>query len=521
MNSLSLLPLLASQQPTPEDIAGVAVLGAFALAFVALGWAYLRKKKKERIEALTRGSEEADREHDLQDYVDGKKKPAELPEATESEVTEVPKADDVAEAEKAAIKAKAAEERARRERERLEKEAEAAARAAEDAHDAAAEKLEASEAKAEVAEEEAIAEAAAEEAAEAAARAESQEESEAEAKAREAQEKLEAAKQAEAEAVAAADEAKERAKQLRSALSKTRDGFLGKITSALSGASEVDDDVMDELEAALFTADLGPRTADRLLEAVKEKLAAKELSDPAKVTAVIKDEVVSILTGMKSAPLDVDREGPTVIMILGVNGAGKTTSIGKLAKQLKDGGKSVLMGAGDTFRAAAAEQLAVWAERNDAPIVMSDKDGADPSSVLFDAVKQAKEDGIDVVLCDTAGRLHTKVNLMEELEKVRRVLAKAADGAPHEALLVLDGTVGQNAIQQAKQFGEAVPLTGIILTKLDGTAKGGVIIGIADELGIPVRFIGVGEKVDDLRPFDAEQFVEALFDDGSAQRSAA
>lgn len=475
MTSLSLLPLLAAQaQPTPEDIIGAVVLGGFTLAFIALGWAYLRKKKKERIEAFTQASEEADAEFGLQDYVDGKKKPeqAELPASTETEASPVPKADEIAEAEKAAIKAKAAQERASREVKRLEEQA-------------------------------------ADEPAEAA-------------EAAEIDEKLEAARAAEAEAASAADEAKARAKQLRSALSKTREGFLGKITSALSSSSgEIDDEILDELEAALFTADLGPRTADRLLEAVKEQLKGKDLADAAKVTAVIKHEVKDILTGMKNSPLDVDREGPTVIMILGVNGAGKTTSIGKLTKRLKDRGKSVLLGAGDTFRAAASEQLAVWAERNEAPIVWSDKDGADPSSVLFDAVKQASDDNIDVVLCDTAGRLHTKVNLMEELEKVRRVLGKAADGAPHEALLVLDGTVGQNAIQQARQFGEAVPLTGIILTKLDGTAKGGCIIGIAAELGIPVRFIGVGEKVDDLRPFDADQFVEALFDDGSAQRSAA
>jgi fused signal recognition particle receptor len=218
------------------------------------------------------------------------------------------------------------------------------------------------------------------------------------------------------------------------------------------------------------------------------------------------------LKTVDTKPLQVDGPGPRVVLILGVNGAGKTTTIGKLAAQLKAQGKSVLLGAGDTFRAAAADQLEVWADRAGVPIVTG-PDGGDPSSVLFDAVKKASADGIDVVLCDTAGRLHTKTNLMEELKKVHRSLAKACPGAPHETILVLDGTVGQNAIAQAKQFGEASPLTGIILTKLDGTAKGGVVLGIVDELKVPIRYIGVGEKIDDLRHFVPDDFVAALFSD--------
>lgn len=299
-------------------------------------------------------------------------------------------------------------------------------------------------------------------------------------------------------------------KPLGAALSRTRAGLMGRIGKALTGRRDIDASVLDELEEVLFTADIGVRTAQKLLEAVREELKGKALADGDAVQAVIRREMTTILRGVESQPLAMDGPSPRVFMMVGVNGVGKTTSIGKLAHQFKEDGKSVLMGAGDTFRAAAVEQLAVWAERADCPIVRKEE-GADPSSVLFDAVKQARETDVDVVLCDTAGRLHTKVNLMDELSKVRRVLGKSRDGAPDETLLVLDATTGQNAIAQARQFSEAVPLTGIILTKLDGTAKGGVVLGIADELGIPVRYIGVGEGMDDLRPFDPEAFVEALF----------
>jgi fused signal recognition particle receptor len=315
-----------------------------------------------------------------------------------------------------------------------------------------------------------------------------------------------AAAQAQAEASAAANEAK----RLRLALHKTRDGLVGKLGAALTGRA-IDDAVLDDIEGVLFGADIGARTADKLLQAVKRKLSRKELSSTEAVVGTLREEAKQILAQAPSRPLAVDGAAPRVVLVLGVNGAGKTTTIGKLANQLKQQGKQVLLGAGDTFRAAAADQLEVWANRADVPIVTG-PDGGDPSSVLFDAVKRAKAEGFDVVLCDTAGRLHTKTNLMDELKKVARTLNKACDGAPHEVLLVLDATVGQNAIAQAKQFGEAAPLTGIVLTKLDGTAKGGVVLGIVDELKVPVRYVGVGEGIADLRAFDADAFLEALFE---------
>lgn len=301
-------------------------------------------------------------------------------------------------------------------------------------------------------------------------------------------------------------------KSLFQALSKTRDGFIGKIANVFSGQGTISEDTFEELEAALFSADIGAQTADRLFEAVRTRMKNTELGSTDKVTQGLKEEIVTILSGVENSPLALNGESPAVVMVVGVNGAGKTTSIGKLTHQLQSDGKKVVLGAGDTFRAAAVEQLEIWGERNSAPVVKG-KEGADPSSVLFDAVNKAKEVEADIVLCDTAGRLHTKTNLMEELKKVHRVLGKAQGGAPHEVLLVLDATTGQNAIQQAKQFGEAVPLTGIVLTKLDGTAKGGVVIGIAEELKVPVKYIGVGETIDDLRPFDAQAFVSALFDE--------
>jgi fused signal recognition particle receptor len=314
--------------------------------------------------------------------------------------------------------------------------------------------------------------------------------------------------------VAAADKlasAEQQAKSLRLALGRTRDGIMGRLTTAIGGKT-IDASVLDDVETVLFSADIGARTADRLLQAVKARLSRKELSSVERIRDTLRDEATAILSTVQARPLSTDGAKPRVVLVLGVNGAGKTTTIGKLAAQLKDQGHKVLLGAGDTFRAAAADQLEVWAERAGVPIVTG-PDQSDPSSVLFDAVKKAKADGVDVVLCDTAGRLHTKTNLMEELKKVVRTLQKACDGAPHEVILVLDATVGQNAIAQAKQFGECAPLTGIVLTKLDGTAKGGVVLGIVDELKVPVRYIGVGEKVGDLRSFDAAAFTEALFSD--------
>ena len=303
-------------------------------------------------------------------------------------------------------------------------------------------------------------------------------------------------------------------KSLFQALSQTRSGFIGKITNVFSGKGSISEDTFEGLEAALFSADIGAQTADRLFDAVRTKMKNAELGAADKVATGLKEEIVEILSGVENKPLALDTSTPAVVMVVGVNGAGKTTSIGKLTHQLQAEGKKVVLGAGDTFRAAAVEQLEIWGERNSVPVIKG-KEGADPSSVLFDAVSTAKESQADIVLCDTAGRLHTKTNLMEELKKVHRVLGKAQEGAPHEVLLVLDATTGQNAIQQAKQFGNAVPLTGIVLTKLDGTAKGGVVIGIAEELKVPVRYIGVGESIEDLRPFDAAAFVDALFEESA------
>ena len=298
-------------------------------------------------------------------------------------------------------------------------------------------------------------------------------------------------------------------------LGKTRDeGFVGRLGKLFAGRT-VDAALMDEIEAVLFTADIGVRTSEKLLDGLREGLSRKELSDTSAVWNYLRSEARKILTPLSdggSLTRSGDSgEGPYVVLVIGVNGAGKTTTIGKLSDRLIAEGRSVLIGAGDTFRAAAAEQLAVWANRVDATFVQGDE-GADPSSVLFDAVQKGAEANVDVVLCDTAGRLHTNVNLVEELRKIRRVIGKAQEGAPHEVLLVVDATNGQNAIQQARIFGEALDVTSVALTKLDGTAKGGVVLGISDELNLPIRWVGVGERTEDLRPFDPEEFVTALFD---------
>ncbi|MFZ9889390.1 MAG: signal recognition particle-docking protein FtsY, partial [Myxococcota bacterium] len=472
---LALAPLLhslAQQGPTAGgegDLGALLFLGAFAALFLVLGVAFLRKRRKERLELLGRASEEADREHGLADYVSGKKQPPALDSSTSGALVPQARAHDLVSAEKDALAKKAAEERARRERERAEREA--ATAAVDDERE-------------------------------------------------QAEARLAAARAKEEEARTASQEAQERAKQLRGALTATRDGFIGRISKVLGGR-DIDENVLEDLETVLFTADIGARTAERLLNAVRQKLKARELKDAGVVQAALKTEVRNILAQAAPKPLALDGARPRVFMILGVNGSGKTTSIGKLAAQLKGEGHRVLLGAGDTFRSAAAEQLEVWGKRSDCEVVRAEKDGADPASVLFDAITTAKQQGHDVVLCDTAGRLHTKVNLMEELRKVARVIDKAEPGAPHEVLLVLDATVGQNAIAQAKEFGAAVPLTGIILTKLDGTATGGVIIGIADELKVPVRYIGVGEKIGDLRPFDVDTFTDALFGEHAADKNAA
>ncbi len=289
--------------------------------------------------------------------------------------------------------------------------------------------------------------------------------------------------------------------RLRDGLSKTRKGFIEKVSAVLSG-STVSGETLDELEEALLGADVGVKAASGLTGSLREK--GGETVD---VRGFLKKEMVSILG--KPEPL-VIYEKPFVILAVGVNGVGKTTTIGKLASRLVSEGKGVLLAAGDTFRAAAIEQLEIWAKRSGAQLIKH-QSGSDPAAVAFDAVEAAKARGADVVIVDTAGRLHTKSPLMEELKKVRRVIEKSLPGAPHEVLLVLDATTGQNALRQAAMFREAVGVTGIALTKLDGTAKGGIVFAIKKELGIPVRLIGVGEGVDDLRDFDPSEFVEALF----------
>jgi len=301
-------------------------------------------------------------------------------------------------------------------------------------------------------------------------------------------------------------------KALKEGLAKTRGGFIDRIGSLL-GKKEIDAALVDQLEEILFTADIGAKTSAKLFQAVKASLSRNELKDADAVWSVIRKESEAILAGAqaRAGAIDLAKGKPFVLLTIGVNGVGKTTTIGKLAAKWSALDKKVILAAGDTFRAAATEQLEIWGQRAGVPVVKG-KEGGDPSSVIFDAVKRAQTEGFDVVIADTAGRLHTKTNLMEELQKVRRVLQKAQPDAPHETFLVLDATNGQNAIAQATMFKQAMDISGIVLTKLDGTAKGGVILGICDELQVPVRYVGIGEKVDDLREFDPKEFVDALYE---------
>ncbi|HVK76721.1 MAG TPA: signal recognition particle-docking protein FtsY [Kofleriaceae bacterium] len=324
----------------------------------------------------------------------------------------------------------------------------------------------------------------------------------------EREEEAEREQEAEAEAAGPADrEAKD---AFKAGLTKTRGGFVAKL-GKIFGKKQIDEDVLPQLEEVLFTADIGPRAADRIFDSVKKGLTKDELTDASKIWAKIRQTSGQILD-VGAPAIDWTAKKPFVLLVLGVNGVGKTTTIGKLAAKLSREGKKVLLAAGDTFRAAATEQLEVWGQRAEVPVVKG-KAGGDPSSVIFEAVKRGVDEQFDIVICDTAGRLHTKTDLMDELKKVGRVIDKAMPGAPHETWMVLDATTGQNAIGQAKTFKEAMKITGIVITKLDGSSKGGVILGICDELKVPVRFVGIGEKIDDLRPFDAAAFVEALYED--------
>ena len=301
-------------------------------------------------------------------------------------------------------------------------------------------------------------------------------------------------------------------KRLSERLSRTRESFTHRLDELFLGKKEIDADLFDDLEEILVTADLGIGTTQELLESARRKIKREALSDPQALKTILKDKLKEIIVDQEQpAELVMPDDGPFVIMVVGVNGVGKTTTIGKIAKKFQNAGQSVLLVAADTFRAAAVSQLKIWGERNKVRVV-SQQEGADPSSVVFDAMAVALSKEYDVVLVDTAGRLHTKANLMEELKKIKRVMNKKLEGAPHEVLLVIDATTGQNGISQALLFDEAVGVTGITLTKLDGTAKGGIVANIAKELKTPIRFIGVGEQIDDLRDFDADEFIEALFE---------
>ncbi|MEF9983149.1 MAG: signal recognition particle-docking protein FtsY [Oscillospiraceae bacterium] len=291
-------------------------------------------------------------------------------------------------------------------------------------------------------------------------------------------------------------------------LKKTRESFAKKIENITKSFKKIDDELFEELEEALIMADVGALTSEKICSNVKKLAKERGLSDAQELKGLISEVVAKILEGDYSLKLATK---PSVILVIGVNGVGKTTTIGKLAANLKNEGKSVILAAADTFRAAAIDQLQIWAERADVSIIKH-AEGSDPAAVVFDAIQAGKSRGTDVIICDTAGRLHNKKNLMDELAKISRIIARECPDSDVEVLLVLDATTGQNALNQARDFKEAAGLTGIVLTKLDGTAKGGVVIGIKEELQIPVKYIGVGEKIDDLRPFDAVQFTNAIFE---------
>jgi fused signal recognition particle receptor len=298
--------------------------------------------------------------------------------------------------------------------------------------------------------------------------------------------------------------------RLKQGLSKTRAGLTGKLDQLILTRKTINEDLLDDLEEILYTSDLGVIAVQDLINIVRLRVARKELNDPAILKEELKDNIIKFLGGTEARENTPSPGQPTVIMVIGVNGVGKTTTIGKLACMFRNQGKKVMLVAGDTFRAAAIEQLTIWGERAEADVIKQSH-GSDPSAVVFDAINAATARGMDIVLIDTAGRIHTKVNLMDELQKIHRVTGRSLPGAPHHVWLVLDATTGQNALSQADMFNKNIGITGIILTKLDGTAKGGIVVGISHQLKIPIVFIGIGEKMDDLRPFDAGEFVEAIF----------
>ena len=298
--------------------------------------------------------------------------------------------------------------------------------------------------------------------------------------------------------------------KLKSGVQKTRAGLVSAIEDAVQGKKEIDAGLLDELEFTLISSDMGVRTTEEILERIRQRVERHQLNDAAELKGLIREHLLEILQASERAPARV-AEPPAVILVVGVNGSGKTTTIGKLAARFKSEQRSVMLCAADTFRAAAIEQLEIWGERTGSPVVRQSA-GSDPSAVLFDAVSAARARKADYVIVDTAGRLQTKENLMAELQKMARTARKVIPEAPHEVLLVLDATTGQNGLEQARKFTETSGVTGIVLTKLDGTAKGGIVVAIARELNLPIRYVGVGEKVDDLLPFDAEKFIASLFE---------
>jgi fused signal recognition particle receptor len=302
--------------------------------------------------------------------------------------------------------------------------------------------------------------------------------------------------------------------RLREGLARTRDGLFGAVTRILTGGAPIDEKLLESMEESLIAADVGAGTAGEIMQSLRDRSKKDNVTESSALLPLLKEEIANrMITAAPpaEAPFVLPPARPFVIMVVGINGVGKTTTIGKLAHRYTGKGYKVMIAAADTFRAAANEQLEIWAKRAGAEIIQQ-KQGADPASVAFDAVTAATARGLDVVIIDTAGRLHTRANLMEELRKIHRVVGRHTPTAPHEVLLVIDASTGQNGMQQAKQFGLIAGVTGLVLTKLDGTAKGGIVLAITRELGIPVRYIGVGERVDDLQPFDPQQFVEALFE---------
>jgi fused signal recognition particle receptor len=298
--------------------------------------------------------------------------------------------------------------------------------------------------------------------------------------------------------------------KLKQGVQKTRAGLVSRLEEALTGRKEIDADLLDELEFALISADIGVKTTEEILDRIKQRVDRNLVGDAAELRGLIREHLFEILQASERPTARVS-EPPAVVLVVGVNGTGKTTTIGKLANRYRHEGRSVLLCAADTFRAAAVEQLEIWGERTSTEVIRQ-KPGADPSAVLFDALQAARARKTDYVIVDTAGRLQTKANLMAELEKMRRTAARVIPDAPHEVLLVMDATTGQNGLEQARKFTETSGVTGIVLTKLDGTAKGGVVIAIARELNLPIRYVGIGEKVDDLLPFDPEKFIASLFE---------